>query len=522
MALFDKSGNVGFEDLVARPPKLPLTSTVPKIAHFVITEVYEFDWLNYAIVRSALDWLGAERVNIWVPVGEELPGPIWEWVFKLQNVTRRDMYVPDKVWGKTMLVSAHKSDVARMKILYEEGGESFLPRPRTPIDWWLGIYMDHDLMALKSSDDVIDDPKTRSAVLTGINGESGGLIVNAMVMAKAQSPFLQRWMKRYKTFDPREWDSTSGAVPKQMYYAGDPDLTLLQPVAWLYPEDHLREHRTWDTKQPYLTQMWIGKSWHDIDRSYGLHFWGFFAEGGTKRPFGVELSPDMVRNIDTPLFCRMRKLFDNTDGDGYFSTPWEKNPNCTVSWVKDLKNNTHRLFADYHFRDDTSDMKWVHTSGHRNHGWAFNMSTNATETNGPKRRITQGSHAFLPVPADWDSRVGTVRMAFQPESSILSDGWNEIETGLLKIRMDYSGEIVLSLTSDALGLPQLKFEWIGALVGTNEEYKGIEDTSWTSADGCVTLTSPVSLSLLSTVASQVYHPHRQCCWAGCSRQASTR
>ena len=132
--------------------------------------------------------------------------------------------------------------------------------------------------------------------------------------------------------------------------------------------------------------MWIGKSWHDIDRSYGLHFWAFEAEGGSKRPIGVDLSPDMVRSIDTPLFCRMRKLFDNVDG--YFSTTWQKNPNCTVSWSKDQRENTHRLFADYHFKDDTSDMKWVDTSGYRNHGWAFHMSTNATETNTVKKQIT--------------------------------------------------------------------------------------------------------------------------------------
>lgn len=134
MALFDKSGDAGFEALVARPPKLPLTSTIPKIVHFVMTEVYEFDWLNYAVVRSAFDWLGAESVNFWLPVGEELPGPIWRQVLELQNVTRRDMYVPKRVWGKTMKAVAHMSDVARMKILYEEGGKSFCSKPRAPID----------------------------------------------------------------------------------------------------------------------------------------------------------------------------------------------------------------------------------------------------------------------------------------------------------------------------------------------------------------------------------------------------
>ena len=53
-----------FEDLVARSPKVPLTPTVPESAYFVVTEVRELDWLNYAIVRSALDWWGAEKVNM--------------------------------------------------------------------------------------------------------------------------------------------------------------------------------------------------------------------------------------------------------------------------------------------------------------------------------------------------------------------------------------------------------------------------------------------------------------------------
>ncbi|KAL9136058.1 MAG: hypothetical protein Q9175_002726 [Cornicularia normoerica] len=65
--------------------------------------------------------------------------------------------------------------------------------------------------------------------------------------------------------------------------------------------------------------------------------------------------------------------------------------------------------------------------------------------------------------------------------------------------MDYSSEIVLSLTSDALGLPQLKFEWIGNIVGTKEEYKGIEDTSWTSTDGGIVALSASKVSELAIV-----------------------
>ncbi|CAF9912997.1 MAG: hypothetical protein ALECFALPRED_008453 [Alectoria fallacina] len=50
MALCDKSGDAGFEGLVARHPKLPLTPTVPESAHLAVTEVHELDWLKYAII----------------------------------------------------------------------------------------------------------------------------------------------------------------------------------------------------------------------------------------------------------------------------------------------------------------------------------------------------------------------------------------------------------------------------------------------------------------------------------------
>ncbi|CAD6573017.1 MAG: hypothetical protein ASARMPREDX12_005633 [Alectoria sarmentosa] len=279
-----------FEDLVARSPKVPLTPTVPESAYFVVTEVRELDWLNYAIVRSALDWWGAEKVNMGASRGRA----------------------------------------------------------------------------------------ARANVVTGINAAK-----------------------------------------------------------------------------------------YDCER-YGLHFWAFEAEGGSKRPIGVDLSPDMVRSIDTPLFCRMRKLFDNVDG--YFSTTWQKNPNCTVSWSKDQRENTHRLFADYHFKDDTSDMK--------------------------DEYCQKADHLKITCFPASTSRMGLESWYCAddlPAGEFNFRRWMERNrTGLLKIRMDYSGETVLSRTSDAFGLPQLKFEWIGNIVNTEEEYKGIEDTSWTSADGISLSASNVS------------------------------
>ena len=303
-------------------------------------------------------------------------------------------------------------------------------------------------------------------------------VINAMIMSKPQSPFLHRWMKAYRNFNMSEWDEMTSWVPHRMFLAGEPDLTLLDDHAWMYPKRHSKAD---DKAHPHLSQMWTGKSWHDIDYSYGVHFWKWL----TYAKDLVHMTPNMVRHIDTPLFCRLRKLFDNVDGDGYLSKPWEENPNCTVSWVKDLDEKTHGLFADYRMDQDTMDMKWVDSSGHRNHGWAGQGTEIVRTDDGnevARRRFDKGDHAWFSVPADWDARVGTARMTFQLHPEVFKEGKEEI--GLFKIRVDWTGEIVLSLKAGEVGKPLLKFQWEAPSWG-NASYKELQNAEWTSMTGCV-------------------------------------
>ena len=303
-------------------------------------------------------------------------------------------------------------------------------------------------------------------------------LINAVIMSKAESPFLHRWMQAYRDFNVSEWDHMTSWVPHDMFLSGEPDLTLLDDHAWMYPKRHGGAD---DTSHPHLSQMWTGKSWHDIDHSYGVHFWKWL----TYAKDLIHMTPDMARNIDTPLFCRLRKLFDNVDGDGYFSIPWAENPNCTFSWVKDLDANRHRLFADYRMDQDTMDMKWVDSSGHSNHGWAGHgtalVRTNKT-TEVARRRFGKDDHAWLPVPVDWDARVGTARVALQVNPQAFKQG--EKEMGLFKIRVDWTGEIVLSLKLNEHGRPLLKFRWEAPCAG-DATYKELQTAEWTSKIGCV-------------------------------------
>ena len=331
--------------------------------------------------------------------------------------------------------------------------------------------MDNDMLALKPSDDIIYDPETKSTVLPrqSIYGQ-GKAVLNAMIMSKPGSPFLLRWMEKYKQFDPHEWDRTSCLVPAEMWDAGEPELTMLHDRAWVYPQ--LRSDDELKTDRPALSLMWVGKSWHDIGNNYGSHLWKW-ADGSRK----IEVNPDIVRTIDTPIFCKMRKLFDNIDGDGYYSTPPERNLNCTSAWMKDLKTTNFKLFSDYQMRSDTEDAKWVDSSGNRLHGFAqigTSINHNGTSIN---RKFTANSQAWLPVPSDWDARVGTARMTFQLDRNPTSE-INQI--GLFKIRVDYAGEIVISLLrSSTVDAPLLRFQWLGSFLA-KDIYTHIDDAEWTS------------------------------------------
>ena len=345
--------------------------------------------------------------------------------------------------------------------------------------------MDTDVLALKSSDDVIFSPATRSVVMPLQSPILCRCVINAVVMAKPQAPFLRRWMDKYQSFDSKQWDKMTSQVPMEMFDAGEPDLTILNERSWLYPQSRSpHRHDFRHPSQPMHSILWIGKSWHYIDENYGQHFHKF-DKTQSREPPGIDIGPNVVRNIDTPLFCRMRKLFDNVDGDGIYSAPWSKNPNCTVSWVKDLQQGRHKLFADYRISDDNLSVKMVDSSGHRNHGWVIGSNILRNDSTGEiKRHFSREAYAFLPVPADWDSRVGTIRLTTQMDDELVLGDDSVI---LLKIRIDYVGEIVISLipndtvyTSD---FPRLKFEWHTNAFIEGKEYKELEETSWTSELG---------------------------------------
>lgn len=94
-------------------------------------------------------------------------------------------------------------------------------------------------------------------------------VINAVIMSKPGSPFLHCWMQAYEEFSNSEWGHMTNWLPHDMFPAGEPDLSLLDDHAWMYPKRYSEADKV---ALPHLSQMWIGKSWHDIEYSHGVYF----------------------------------------------------------------------------------------------------------------------------------------------------------------------------------------------------------------------------------------------------------
>lgn len=300
--------------------------------------------------------------------------------------------------------------------------------------------------------------------------QQGDGIPNGMIMSKPRSPFLKRWIEQYKEIKQKDdWDRLSTTLPHTMYTDMDPDLTALDGHSWFYP---LSSQKNGDTS---LKILWFGKSWYDINKSYGTHFWHSTAD------FAKMINPETIQNIDTPLFCKLRKLFDNLD-NGTFSVPEDENLNCTITRAADLKAENHRMFSDYKVSTDDLDSKWVDTSGFHNHGWAPRGTLlKSNHASGfMYRNITAGSYAVLPVPADWDCRVWSVRMMVEVDTKHIAEGDG---VGIFKIRMEDGGEILVRVRNDNPypGIT-LKLEWSGNRLA-KQQYQKLDNAIWVSQAG---------------------------------------
>ncbi|KAL7413929.1 hypothetical protein BDY24DRAFT_386906 [Mrakia frigida] len=272
------------------------TDRIPNIVHFVYgykdpgegdIEGELMPYYAYLAVRSALVNIKPEEV-IFHHLHEPR-GPFWDLL--KPHLTLVKTPAPTEIYGRKLNHFAHKSDVIRLQALSERGGiyldiDMFVIRPFTPL-------MDFEVvMAMEAS------PNSQKTAL-----QPEGLC-NAVILARPDSRFLDRWLASYQTFDGGTWAGHSVQKPWELARQHPSEITVLSNRAFFWP---LWEGSGEESRIRYVHE----ESKHDFHASgqFAYHTWESLAAH-----YLEALTPQSLEASQSS-FGKMAKRFITPDDD---------------------------------------------------------------------------------------------------------------------------------------------------------------------------------------------------------------
>ncbi|KAK8864262.1 hypothetical protein IAR55_001508 [Kwoniella newhampshirensis] len=287
------------------PPKEP----IPNIVHYVYGLASEpqpdFPYFAYLAMRSAMTVLRPDRVLFHCI--HEPKGYWWDRVKawegwdddetgmkkgSLEVVKARDVQ-----WigsdRRPVRHFAHKADIIRLEVLLEYGGiyldiDTFILRP----------FADHSLLL---HDTVLGMEARGLSFIHGLASddemEPKGLC-NAVIIARKDAEFLQRWLASYEGFREDKWTEHSVEMPWTLAKMYPTSVTVLSERAFFWPlwtDDHI--HAVYETKE------------YDFEKSGQL---AYHAWESKARPYLSKLDPSTINIIDTS-FTQMARQFQEPD-----------------------------------------------------------------------------------------------------------------------------------------------------------------------------------------------------------------
>lgn len=243
--------------------------TIPKEIFFLYFGGRPFKLVNYLSVKSAFEVNKDCKITMYMDVEPE--GEWWDMIKPMVSI---EWYTPKtEINGVPIPHPAHQADIARLEILIEKGG----------------IYLDIDVICSKPFSELIDSLpqlKQKSVIdSTVIMGEEVLYdlhvgFCSAVILAKAQSSFLKRWLDG---FDPKKslWQGFR-SNGKDFYYAElstkytkflqflyPEEIVTLDKTKFFYPnysEEELHEFFTTDTNKfdgAVVYHLWSNSAWVD-------------------------------------------------------------------------------------------------------------------------------------------------------------------------------------------------------------------------------------------------------------------
>ncbi|XP_076823693.1 uncharacterized protein LOC143469765 isoform X2 [Clavelina lepadiformis] len=211
---------------------------IPNIVHFIWFNCHRYLIHHYISMLSALRYQKPSLILFHtncVPNGTYWAAFVEEAAEKLKIVKRTP---PMSVWGQQVTRVEHQSDVARIHILLEVGG----------------IYMDDDVVVLKSLDSLRDKEMV-------LGEENYDALANSIIMANKKSWFLRRWFQEYNNFNGSRWSDSSCFVPWSMWH-------LFPTTIYVVKEKMLRPN--WEEVAYIYRELW------DWRKSYTIHLYSRF------------------------------------------------------------------------------------------------------------------------------------------------------------------------------------------------------------------------------------------------------
>ncbi|KAI1824115.1 hypothetical protein F4861DRAFT_507376 [Xylaria intraflava] len=290
---------------------------IPNHVHFIfgLSNPYDdprvgtFNFISYLAVRSAIVGMRAENISLHYTYLADPPSPepnkypySNRWIRHLKDDITLAYHSPEEMEALknqpgVRWQAAHISDILRLKLLREQGG----------------IYLDIDAFGLRPFTDLLRSP--RDMIMGHEGGDRGGLC-NAIMVARRNSAFIDRWAAEYNHVDlSHEWNFHSVILPKRLQLQKSDDICALPPSAFFWPTwtwHHIQwMHEPLTRQQARLWAAEIHRNGGSLfSEQLAYHSWSQMAWDRYLK----DLTPELIRTRDTRFNLLMRRFLpDDVD-----------------------------------------------------------------------------------------------------------------------------------------------------------------------------------------------------------------
>ena len=267
-----------------------------------------FNIIRYLNVKSAYDVNKPD--NIFYYYKHEPHGEWWD--LAQQYITPIQVEPPTEIFGNPIKSYAHQADVIRLQLLIEEGG----------------IYIDSDVLCLKSFSDLLNLEGTNGSFIMGQEGDGVSKLCNAVMLSEKDSEFAKIWLSKYTTFDDNNWAGHSIELPYKLSKEYSDLITIMGYKSFTWPLFH-SEHLRWfyrngvsyvpyDYSNGIVSNMGgVLRTDEDFSEAYCIHLWlaksdtNEFVKDFPDNPMEDWMTVDNIRNIDTPFNKLARRFLED-------------------------------------------------------------------------------------------------------------------------------------------------------------------------------------------------------------------